>query len=132
MNKIEAKLPELEVFKNPTNEIFDLSFMNSFLISEDSLNEVLTIFYQQTKQDLKQIATAIENFDCEVLGNTAHRMLTMCRQLGAKRVNPILETMERCALEKPTQDEMESLFANLKVEVKKLIESLQNREVTTA
>jgi signal transduction histidine kinase/CheY-like chemotaxis protein len=132
LNKIEAKLPELEVFKNPTNEIFDLSFMNSFLISEDSLNEVLTIFYQQTKQDLKQIATAIENFDCEVLGNTAHRMLTMCRQLGAKRVNPILETMERCALEKPTQDEMESLFANLKVEVKKLIESLQNREVTTA
>lgn len=131
LNKIESSLPELEVFKNPTNEIFNLSFMNSFLSSEDSLNEVLTIFYQQSEQDLKQIQTAIENFDCELLGNTAHRMLTMCRQLGAKRVNPILETMERCALEKPTQSDMESLFANLKVEVKTLLESLQNREVVT-
>ena len=130
LNKIESNLPELEVFKNPTNEIFDLSFMNSFLSSEDSLNEVLAIFYQQTNQDVKQIETAIENFDCEILGNTAHRMLTMCRQLGAKRVNPILETMERCALEKPSQADMESLFANLKVEVKNLVASLQNREVT--
>lgn len=127
LNKIEANLPDLEVFKNPTNEIFDLSFMNSFLSSEESLNEVLGIFYQQTEQDVKQIELAIENHDCESLANTAHRMLTMCRQLGAKRVNPILETMERCALETPTQIEMESLFANLKVEVKMLIESLQNR-----
>lgn len=131
LNKIEASLPELEVFKNPTNEIFDLSFMNSFLSSEESLNEVLNIFFQQTEQDVKQIDTAIQNFDCELLGNTAHRMLTMCRQLGAKRVNPILETMERCALEVPTQSEMESLFANLKIEIKTLIKSLQNRVIAT-
>ena len=131
LNKIEASLPELEVFKNPTNEIFDLSFMNSFLSSEESLNEVLGIFFQQTKQDVKQINTAIQNFDCELLGNTAHRMLTMCRQLGAKRINPILETMERCALEAPTQSDMESLFANLKVEIKTLIKSLKNRAIAT-
>ncbi|MBL4663343.1 MAG: response regulator, partial [Flavobacteriaceae bacterium] len=131
LNKIETQLPELEVFKNPTNEIFDLSFLNSFLSCEDSLNEVLGIFYQQTEQDLSQINNAIENCDCKLLGNTAHRMLTMCRQLAAKRVNPILETMEQCALEKPTQPEMESLFANLKVEITTLVESLQNREVTT-
>ena len=131
LNKIESNLPELEVFKNPTNEIFDLSFMNSFLSSEESLNEVLYIFYEQTEQDLRQIETAIGNTDCELLGNTAHRMLTMCRQLGAKRVNPILETMERCALEKPTKSEMESLFATLKVEVNTLVESLQNRATTT-
>ena len=131
LNKIETSLPELEVFKNPTNEIFNLSFMNSFLSSEESLNEVLGIFYQQTEQDVKQIGTAIQNFDCELLGNTAHRMLTMCRQLGAKRVNPILETMERCALETPTQSEMESLFANLKVEIKTLTKSLQDRAIAT-
>lgn len=129
INKIETRMPELEVFKNPTNEIFDLSFMNSFLSNQESLNEVLNIFYDQTKQDLEKIKGAIENYDCEVLAATAHKMLTMCRQLSAKRVNPILETMERCALENPTKTEMDSLFANLKIEIKTLVDSLQNREI---
>jgi signal transduction histidine kinase/HPt (histidine-containing phosphotransfer) domain-containing protein/ActR/RegA family two-component response regulator len=132
LNKLETNLPTLEVFRNPTNEIFDLFFMNSFLSNEDSLNEVLYIFYQQTEQDLSQMATAIQNFDCDALASTAHRMLTMCRQLGAKRVNPILETMEQYALNSPTQTEMETLFANLKIEIKTLVEALQNRILATA
>jgi len=127
LNTIESNLPTPEVFKNPTNDIFDLAFMNSFLSSEDSLNEVLAIFYQQTRQDLIQLDQAINTMDCVLLANTAHRMLTMCRQLGAKRVNPILECMERCAIEKPTKADMESLFANLKVELDTLVISLQNR-----
>lgn len=131
IHKIEDDLPQLEVFKNPTNDIYDLYFMNSFLSSEESLNEVLAIFYQQSEHDLQEIQAAIEGFDCEALANTAHRMLTMCRQLGAKRVNPILETMERCALDSPTQTEMDALYANLKIEIANLVEALQNRSSVT-
>lgn len=131
LNKIESSLPELEVFKNPSNELFDLSFMNSFLSSQESLNEVLAIFYQQSEEDLVRLDTAIQNFDCDSVENTAHRMLTMCRQLGAKRVNPILETMERCAMEKPTKEQMLALNSNLKVELSALLEALQNRNSVT-
>jgi len=131
LNKIESDIPTLEVFKNPTNEIFDLSFMHSFLSHEEGLDEVLSIFYEQTEEDLAQIKEAIKEFNCEALANTAHRMLTMCRQLGAKRVNPILETMERCSLENPSQSQMESLLANLRFEIKTLIDALKNRVTAT-
>lgn len=130
--KIESNLPTLEVFKNPSNEIFDLSFMNSFLSNDDGLNEVLSIFYEQSEEDLSKMEKAVEDEDHEVFGSTAHRMLTMCRQLGAKRVIPILETMEHSALENPTHSEMESLCGSLKMELRRLLEALRGRTAATA
>ena len=132
LNRIETHLPELQVFRNPSHELFDLSFLESFLNNHESVNEVLAIFYEQTAKDMQHIEAAIASFDCPLLANTAHRMLTMCRQLNAKRINPILETMEHCAKGKTSQSEMESLFANLKIEVHNLTEALKNRERVTA
>ncbi|MDC8002753.1 ATP-binding protein [Aureisphaera galaxeae] len=132
LNKIETHLPELKVFQNPSHALYDLSFLESFLNNPESVDEVLSIFYEQTEKDVKHIEQAIATFDCPLLANTAHRMLTMCRQLNAKKINPILETMEHCAKGETTQSEMESLFANLKVEVKKLTDALKNREKATA
>jgi len=127
LKKIKINLTETDVFKNPANEIYDLYLMNSFLSSQESLNEVLDIFYQQTEQDLSQIKLAIQKFDYDSLSNTTHRMLTMCSQLKAKRVIPILETMEQCAKEKTHRTEMASLFVSLKVEINTLLDALENR-----
>ncbi len=132
LNRIETHLPELQVFKNASHELFDLSFLESFLNNETSLNEVLGIFYEQTEKDMAQIEKAIATFNCPLLANTAHRMLTMCRQLNAKKINPILETMEQCAKGETSQSEMEQLFANLRNEVQSLIEALKNRESAIA
>ena len=106
--------------------------MNSFINNEDGLNEVLSIFYQQSKEDLAKIKKSVDESDHEVFGSTAHRMLTMCRQLGAKRVIPILETMEHSALDNPSHTEMESLYASLKMELNKLLEALKGRTAAIA
>ncbi|GAB5398726.1 MAG: ATP-binding protein [Aureisphaera sp.] len=132
LNRIETHLPELQVFQNPSHSLYDLSFLESFLNNEESVNEVLDIFYKQTEKDMKHIEQAIASFDCPLLANTAHRMLTMCRQLSAKKINPILETMEHCAKGETSQSEMEVLFANLKMEVQKLQHALKNRQRVTA
>ncbi|MEM7185460.1 MAG: ATP-binding protein [Bacteroidota bacterium] len=130
--KIESNLPALEVFKNPSHELFDLSFMHSFLGSDEGLNDVLAIFYQQSEDDLVTLREAVQEEDHEVFGATAHRMLTMCRQLGAKRVVPVLETMEHAAQEDPSASEMESLFVSLKIELEKLLSGLKGRSAATA
>ncbi|MBX2827202.1 MAG: response regulator [Flavobacteriaceae bacterium] len=132
LNRIEKQLPELQVFKNQSNELYDLSFLESFLSNPASVNEVLDIFFEQTEKDMKDLQHAITTFDCPLLENTAHRMLTMCRQLNAKKINPILETMEQCAKGETTQEEMHNLFAALTQEVQKLTETLKNRVTATA
>ncbi|MCH9660769.1 MAG: response regulator [Bacteroidetes bacterium] len=131
LTNIETHLPEIEVFKNSTHALYDLAFLESFLSNEDSINEVLTIFYEQTEEDMALIKSSITNFDCDLLQSTAHKMLTMCRQLSAERVLPILETMEHCARNNTSKSEIESLFATLSVEVKDLIAALQNRAKIT-
>lgn len=131
LNELTTHLPELAIYKNSSNEVFDLAFLESFLSSQESINEVLAIFYEQTEKDMEHIEQAIKNCDCELMESISHRMLTMCRQLSAKRVNPILETMEQCAKEKATAADMEMLYANLKIEIRTLIEALQKREEIT-
>jgi CheY-like chemotaxis protein len=131
LNELTTHLPELAIYKNSSNEVFDLAFLESFLSSQASINEVLAIFYEQTEKDMEHIEQAIKNCDCELMESISHRMLTMCRQLSAKRVNPILETMEQCAKEKATAADMEMLYANLKIEIHTLIEALQKREEIT-
>lgn len=132
INKIKDDIPIQEVFNNSTSEIYDLTFLQSFLGNHKSMDEVLQIFFHQTEKDMNRIETAIEDYDCDTLNEVSHRMLTMCRQLSAKRVNPILETMERCALEPITKKEMDVLYRNLKVEITTLIESLKQELVIKA
>ncbi len=132
INRIKIDLPRQEVFRNPSNEIYDLSFLHSFLGNTSSVSEVLDIFYEQTRKDMGQIEAAIDKFDCHGLHDVAHRMLNMCRQLNAKRVNPILETMERCALEPIPKKEMDVLYKTLQVEVKSLLAALKNENRATA
>ncbi len=132
INKIDADFHRQEIFENPSTDIYDLSLLYSFLPNKDSINDILAVFYEQTKEDMEQISTGIAEMNCKVVGDTSHRMLTMSRQLNAKRVSPILETMEHCANNNTTHEEMDGLFANLKVEMKKLIEGLKEHGKATS
>lgn len=78
----------------PENKLFDLSLMNSFLSSPESLREVISVFGSQTKLDLESLLLAVSNKNIEFIKETAHRMLTMFRQLKAAEAIPILEKME--------------------------------------
>ena len=78
---------------------FNLDYLISFLDTPENLKEVLTVFTSQTEVDLRNLKKAVLEGDVKMIKDTAHRMLTMFRQLKADEVIPILEKMENYPLE---------------------------------
>ncbi len=114
--RFSEKKPE-DVSSAYENNIYNLALLKSFLNTEEALNEVLDIFYDESKEDLLQMENAVQEKDYKTITATAHKMLTMCRQLEAKQIIAVLDTFEVCHNENCTE-----------IEMKTLIEALKNRE----
>lgn len=85
---------------NSKNQNFDLSLLKSFVNSPESLREVLQVFEVQTAKDLVFLKKAAKENNIKAIKDTTHRMLTMCRQIKALKVIPVLEKMEEyCPVE---------------------------------
>lgn len=104
-----------------TQQPFDLSLLNSFLSSRESLREILSVFESQTKQDLESLANAVTSKNVKTIKETAHRMLTMFRQLKAVEAIPILEKMELY----PPEIQMNELDEDLRLLQRKATELLK-------
>ncbi|PVW15360.1 ATP-binding protein [Marixanthomonas spongiae] len=106
---------------------YDLSLLRSFLETNEALNDVLQVFFKQTEKDMAKLQGLIETGTTEQVAQTAHRMLTMCRQLQATKVTAILEQLEAHGLQngQPEENKLASLFNALKLEMAELIDGLK-------
>uniref|UniRef100_UPI0030D84C19 ATP-binding response regulator n=1 Tax=uncultured Marixanthomonas sp. TaxID=757245 RepID=UPI0030D84C19 len=105
------------------SDLYDLSLLRSFLETDEALNDVLEVFYTQTKKDMVELKSFIEGKNREEVSQTAHRMLTMCRQISAHKVIPILEALETIPEEEKSN--LAPLYKGLQLEIKKLLTALQ-------
>jgi len=105
------------------SDLYDLSLLRSFLETDEALNDVLEVFYTQTKKDMVELKGFIEGKNREEVSQTAHRMLTMCRQISAHKVIPILEALETIPEEEKSN--LAPLYKGLQLEIKKLLTALQ-------
>ncbi|WP_310991429.1 ATP-binding protein [Aequorivita marina] len=123
-----SDLDEITQAETSTSEVFNLSLLKSFLNTPQALDEVLTIFEVQTEKDLKQIKQGIVDDDDQKIKETAHRMLTMFRQINAKNVIPILEKMEDYPQVKPDAfwQEAQIDFEKLTLNIRDLQKALKN------
>ncbi len=108
------------------SDLYDLTLLKSFLETEKALQEVLTVFYSETKKDMAQLKAFIEEENIEDISQTAHKMLTMCRQIDAKKVIPILEKLEDISVEEKSN--LPSLFKDLDIEINTLITNLKQSD----
>lgn len=112
---------------NPSDiEIFDLSLLKSFLNTPEALEEVLLVFNAQTEKDLQHINNSITEKDTKTITEIAHRMLTMFRQLKAKKVIPILEKMEFYEITTEIV-EMKMDYEKLVLNIRELQKALESR-----
>lgn len=105
------------------NGKFDLSLLKSFLDTPKALNEVLMVFDSQTEKDLQEIKAAIAEKNIVRIQETAHRMLTMFRQIKANEVIPILEKMENYSEDDPDSYRDEN---KLKIDFERLILNIRD------
>jgi CheY-like chemotaxis protein len=127
---LSKKLKPIETVQKYTSDKFDLTLLQSFLNTPESMEEVLSVFYAQTETHMLQLKKAIGKKDFETIGKTAHRMLTMFRQLKAIEVIPVLEKMEHYRDKIETENEIEVRYdyEKLSVNVRALQKALKNRK----
>ena len=115
-----------ESLKNEATEEYDLSLLNSFLNSPEALGEVLRVFHLENNKDILKLKEAISKKDYQKINAISHRMLTMFRQLQAKKVIPVLEEMEVYMEKTPDLQRMNTDLIVLKDKILSLQTSLQN------
>lgn len=117
----ESGLEKIKGTDISSTEEFDLSILKSFLNTPEALEEVLSIFDVQTEKDLQQIKQCIKEKDLDSIKDTAHRMLTMFRQVRAKNVIPILEKMEDYSRIKD-----DSFWNKVQIDLEKLVLNIRD------
>lgn len=111
--------------KNSDNEseFYNLSLLKSFLETDAALQEILNVFYAETEKDMHELKSCIDRENLEGINQTAHKMLTMCRQIEAKRVIPLLEELEN--ITELNSSQIQAIYAQLNTEITALITALQ-------
>jgi len=105
--------------------LFNLSMLKSFFSNETALKEILEIFYTQTDHDFNELVQGIRDKNLDILHAMGHKMLTMARQLEAKRVIPLLEQFENFPANGWETATAENLSQDLKKELDVLINGLK-------
>ena len=105
--------------------LYNLSMLKSFFSSDEALREILETFYTQTDQDFNTLVKGIREKNLDVLHAMGHKMLTMARQLEAKKVIPLLEQFEHFPTNNWETATAEHLSQELKNELDALISGLK-------
>ncbi len=107
------------------NELYDLSLLRSFLETDEALAYTLDIFFTETAGNMEAMRSAFRGLEYGAIRKTAHKMLTMSRQLHAHKVTPILERLEQVTPETTVEDELAGLWDGLDKEVTQLVDALR-------
>lgn len=105
--------------------LFNLAMLKSFFSSEKALRDILETYFIQTQQDYSELQQGIREKNLDTLHSIGHKMLTMARQLEAKRVIPLLEQFENFPANSWETAQAEHLSNQLKHELDALINGLK-------
>lgn len=97
-----------------SSDIYSLDMLYSFVEEDEKVKEIIQELQRQTVKDLKSLDKAVKTQTLAIIQNTAHRMLTMYRQIHARKVICILEKMENSSNFEEAKNEVEKLKAALK------------------
>ncbi len=107
--------PEYQVIlENPTpkikvneDQLYDIDQLSQFIGDDkNSLKKFIVIFIDSTNENLLDLNYAKEDFDLDTIGNIAHKMLPMFRQLQINHIIPLLEQLEDHTIEFKNQEEL--------------------------
>ncbi|SFJ86869.1 ATP-binding protein [Myroides guanonis] len=86
---------ETEIKITSSNQLYNLDKIREFIgTSTDAMNNILVIFIESTQENILDLKYAAEDLDIESLGNIAHKMIPMFKQLEIAEIVPLLEHLE--------------------------------------
>ena len=106
------------------NTLYDLTSLKKILDNDEALNEIIGAFIDSTHTDLYNIENYIKEGSPVDIKKTAHKMISMFRQIKAERVVSILEMLESMD-NKVTSEELNQHFKKLKENISEIFETLK-------
>ncbi|MEC4117228.1 ATP-binding protein [Myroides phaeus] len=122
-NSIESIKPTvINESKTNQNKAYNTDTLIQFIGPEkEALRKILVIFLDSTKENILDMHYAAEDFDLDTLGNIAHKMLPMFRQLEINNVIPLLEDLENHSISFDKQEEVSLYITTIEQEINTIL-----------
>jgi CheY-like chemotaxis protein len=121
----EILLQPKSVEELKTNQTYNTGSLRQFIGDDkDALQNLLAIFIESTQENLLDIQYAKDDFDIVTIGNIAHKMLPMFKQLEINTIVPRLEELEDHQLTFTSQKELEDHINLLLTDIKTIISKI--------
>jgi signal transduction histidine kinase/HPt (histidine-containing phosphotransfer) domain-containing protein len=128
-NAVEAELSidSVETESDLTAaKVFDLNLLNaSFGGKKNLVLEIINIFLKQAESDISRLNEAIDLLDCPRIRAISHGMRSSFSMMGALKVAPLLEEMEKLGEEANDLDKIKLLKESLNIRCTQVIEALK-------
>ncbi|WP_148044200.1 ATP-binding protein [Sinomicrobium pectinilyticum] len=123
--------PEAEVHLPPDSAgLYNLETLRKLLQNdEEALKEILLTFIEATEKNMDTLTTQFRNKDIEGVKNTAHKMLSMFKQIEAWEVAEILEILETYRQD-ISDEEAETYARELQEKIPVILRELQEEAGT--
>ncbi|MDM1036803.1 hybrid sensor histidine kinase/response regulator [Myroides odoratimimus] len=95
----------------------------------NALTNLLVIFIESTGENLLDMHYAEEDFDLEQIGNIAHKMLPMFRQLEITSIIPLLEVLEDKTITFETQVELRNYIEVLEDKINLILVQIRQNHL---
>lgn len=115
-----------ETPQNNNTNIYNLTLLKSFVSDKDALCKLLKDYLKETEEDRIRLEQAISTNNYEAISNVSHKMLTMKRQLEAKKIIPILEQLEHATPQNLPEKKLKKLVGSLHKELNVLVEEIES------
>ena len=116
-----------EYAEKNTTELYSLTSLKEFLGNDpEALKEVLHSFIESTQQNIVLLERAIVDNNSPEIKSIAHRITPMFKQIEAQEISIILKKLEDHNFE---NDDLKSLFEDLKEKINLLFRALQQKNL---
>lgn len=110
--------PSNDVRSVEEDKTYNTDTLIQFIGTEkEALRKILVIFLDSTRENILDMNYAVEDFDLDTLGNIAHKMLPMFRQLEINSIIPLLEALENHSIVFETQEELYIYIKKIETEI---------------
>lgn len=115
----------------PSNSLYNLDKLREFIgTNTEAITNVLVIFVESTQENILDLKYAAEDLDHDALGNIAHKMIPMFKQLEIKDVVPLLEQLEDHSIVFQDAPEAIKYVEDIEVIIEKVISTIKNIELS--
>lgn len=121
--KPENKLKSTLLSKKQST-LYSLRHLESFLDSQEAIDEILEVFKTETEKNMALLEVAIEDMDYTNIQHIAHKMKTMAKQIEVQNVLPILYDMDSPVVNEFSLDSLKEMYKKLEIEFTRLFKAI--------